>query len=34
MRSLAAGFHMHVEKPVDPAELTIVIANLVGQGFR
>lgn len=33
MRSLAAGFHMHVEKPVDPAELTIVIANLVGQGF-
>jgi len=29
-RALAAGFHLHVAKPVDPAELTILIAGLAG----
>jgi CheY-like chemotaxis protein len=28
MRVLAAGFNMHVAKPVQPAELATVIANL------
>ena len=28
MQSLAAGFQMHVAKPVEPAELIIVIASL------
>ena len=27
-RSLAAGFNMHVPKPVDPGELTAIIADL------
>jgi signal transduction histidine kinase/ActR/RegA family two-component response regulator len=30
-RSLAAGFNMHVPKPVDPGELTTIIASVVGQ---
>jgi PAS domain S-box-containing protein len=29
MRALAAGFQMHVAKPVEPAELAVVIASLV-----
>jgi PAS domain S-box-containing protein len=29
MRALSAGFNMHVPKPVEPAELTTVIASLV-----
>jgi PAS domain S-box-containing protein len=29
MRSLAAGFQMHVAKPVEPAELVMVVASLV-----
>jgi CheY-like chemotaxis protein len=28
LRALQAGFHMHVAKPVDPAELAVVIASL------
>jgi CheY-like chemotaxis protein len=28
MQSLAAGFQMHVAKPVEPAELIMVIASL------
>jgi ATP-binding cassette subfamily B protein len=28
MRALAAGFRMHVAKPVEPVELAIVIASL------
>jgi CheY-like chemotaxis protein/anti-sigma regulatory factor (Ser/Thr protein kinase) len=28
LRALQAGFHMHVAKPVEPAELAVVIANL------
>jgi signal transduction histidine kinase/DNA-binding response OmpR family regulator len=31
LRTLSAGFSMHVPKPVDPAELTIVVANLAGR---
>jgi signal transduction histidine kinase/ActR/RegA family two-component response regulator len=30
LRALAAGFNMHVPKPVDPGELTTIIADLVG----
>ncbi|MDP9120311.1 MAG: ATP-binding protein, partial [Acidobacteriota bacterium] len=30
-RSLAAGFQMHVSKPVEPAELVAVVANLAGR---
>ena len=29
VRSLTAGFSMHVPKPVDPGELTTVIASVV-----
>jgi hypothetical protein len=32
MRTLSAGFSMHVPKPVDPAELTTVVASLAGRG--
>jgi CheY-like chemotaxis protein len=28
MQALNAGFTMHVPKPVDPAELTAIVANL------
>ena len=31
MRALAAGFQMHVPKPVDALELIMVIASLVGR---
>jgi CheY-like chemotaxis protein len=31
MRSLAGGFNMHVPKPVDPGELTAIIADVAGQ---
>jgi signal transduction histidine kinase/ActR/RegA family two-component response regulator len=31
MRALSAGFRMHLAKPVEPAELIIVIASLVGE---
>ncbi len=31
MRALAAGYQMHVPKPVRPAELTTVVANLAGR---
>jgi PAS domain S-box-containing protein len=31
LRALQAGFHMHVPKPVDEAELTTVIAALTGR---
>lgn len=30
-RSLAAGYNMHVPKPVDPGELTAIIASVVGR---
>jgi CheY-like chemotaxis protein len=31
LQSLRAGFQMHVSKPVDEAELTVVIAALIGR---
>lgn len=31
LRTLSAGFSMHVPKPVDPAELTTVVASLAGR---
>jgi signal transduction histidine kinase len=31
LRTLSAGFSMHVPKPVDPAELSIVVASLAGR---
>jgi signal transduction histidine kinase/ActR/RegA family two-component response regulator len=31
MRSLTAGYNMHVPKPVDPGELTTIIASLAGR---
>jgi CheY-like chemotaxis protein len=30
VRALKAGFQTHIAKPVDPAELSIVIASLIG----
>ena len=32
LKAIAAGFNMHVPKPVDPRELTTIIAGLAGQG--
>jgi signal transduction histidine kinase/ActR/RegA family two-component response regulator len=34
LRSLAGGFNMHVPKPVDPGELTAIIASVAGQPER
>lgn len=31
MRSFAAGYNMHVPKPVDPAELVTIVASLAGR---
>jgi len=31
LRTLSAGFSMHVPKPVDPAELTTIVATLAGR---
>jgi CheY-like chemotaxis protein len=33
VRSLSAGFSMHVPKPVDPAELGVIVANLAGRSI-
>jgi CheY-like chemotaxis protein len=30
-RALVAGYHSHVTKPVDPAELVAIIASLAGR---
>jgi CheY-like chemotaxis protein len=32
MRALTVGFQMHVPKPVEVAELVLVVANLGGRG--
>ena len=32
LKCIAAGFNMHVPKPVDPRELTTIIAGIAGQG--
>ena len=34
VRSLAAGYSMHVPKPVDPGELTAIIASVTGRPQR
>ena len=34
LRVLSAGYNMHVPKPVDPAELVIVIASLTGRSRK
>jgi len=31
LRILSAGFHMHIPKPVEPAELITVVANIAGR---
>jgi hypothetical protein len=31
LRTLSAGYSMHVPKPVDPAELVTIIASLAGR---
>jgi PAS domain S-box-containing protein len=31
MRALSAGYQLHIPKPVEPAELTTVVANLAGR---
>jgi CheY-like chemotaxis protein len=31
VRALSAGFQMHLPKPVEPAELALVAANLTGR---
>jgi CheY-like chemotaxis protein len=31
LRTLAAGYSMHVPKPVDPTELATIVANLAGR---
>ena len=31
VRVLGAGFNMHVAKPVQPAELALVVASLAGR---
>ena len=32
LRTLAAGYSMHVPKPVDPAELATIVASLARPG--
>jgi CheY-like chemotaxis protein len=34
MLAISAGYNMHVPKPVDPAELTTIIASLAGRSFN
>ena len=34
MLSLTAGYNMHVPKPVDPGELTAIIANVAGRNAQ
>ena len=34
IRALSAGFHMHIPKPVEPAELATVIASLTGRAGK
>jgi hypothetical protein len=31
MRTLSAGYNMHVPKPVDPGELTTIIASVAAR---
>jgi PAS domain S-box-containing protein len=34
VRSLSAGYSMHVPKPVDPVELGVIVANLAGRALE
>jgi PAS domain S-box-containing protein len=34
LRALAAGFQVHVAKPVEPSELTAIVASLAGRAVR
>jgi CheY-like chemotaxis protein len=34
MKVLHSGFQMHIPKPVEPAELVAVVANLAGRIFK
>ena len=34
MQALTSGYNMHVAKPVEPAELAVVVASLTRQGRR
>jgi CheY-like chemotaxis protein len=34
VRALTEGFHMHIPKPVEPAELVLAVANLIDRGLR
>jgi signal transduction histidine kinase/ActR/RegA family two-component response regulator len=34
LQALSAGYNMHVPKPVEPAELAVVIASLIPQGKK
>jgi hypothetical protein len=31
LRTLSAGYNMHASKPVDPAELGVIVASLAGR---
>ena len=33
-KALAAGFQMHLTKPIQPSELIVAVANIMGRGFR
>ena len=32
VKAVRAGFQMHVPKPVEPAELVVMVASLIGRG--
>ncbi|HEU4593671.1 MAG TPA: ATP-binding protein [Pyrinomonadaceae bacterium] len=34
VRALSAGFHVHVPKPIEPVELIVVVASLIGRTGR
>jgi PAS domain S-box-containing protein len=34
LRALSEGYQMHIPKPVEPAELVLAIANLIGNPFK
>jgi hypothetical protein len=34
MLALSTGYNMHVPKPVDPGELTTIIASVAGRASR
>jgi CheY-like chemotaxis protein len=34
LQALSAGYNMHVPKPVEPAELAVVIASMIAQSKK